>query len=173
MHDALSRASGGLDCTCEDVDMIATITTCDAHAANLRLLRFVEQQLPRQHLFLPHLCAQHRTGNVIEQLTKLTGTLGGNFSVSKVLNKANLLKALRKRVSDRVERDLAVLTEIPAPVVQEWRQAKENAKQLVDLCLSFQDEGDAPRDAREGSLRQAFHELLDFFDGPWTGQGCN
>ena len=168
MHEALSQEAGGLNCTCPRADMIATITTCDAHAANLRMLRFWEQQLPRQHLFLPHLCAQHRTGNVIEQLTKLTGTLGGNFSVSKVLSKANLLGSLRRRVSDRVKRDLAILDTVPPPVQQEWREAKEHAKQLVDLCLSFHEED--PPGVGEGSLRKTFRDLVEFFDGPWTGR---
>ncbi|CAE7359433.1 unnamed protein product, partial [Symbiodinium necroappetens] len=41
-------------------------------------------------------------GNVVEQLTKLLGNLGGNFSVAKV------------------EKDLAVMDRIPAAVQEEW-----------------------------------------------------
>ena len=167
MHNALSKGSGGFACHCEDADFQATITTCDAHAANLRMLRFWEQSLPAHHLFLPHLCIQHRTGNVIEQLTKLVGTLGGNFSVAKVLNKANLLRGLRKRVSDRVRSDLVIVPEMPAAAHEEWSEGKRTAKKLVDLCLSFDEDAEEP--ARPGSLRQAFHDLLEFYDAPWTG----
>ena len=167
MHEALSKDPGGFHSTCQDSDRIATITTCDAHAANLRMLRFWEQQLPQNHLFLPNLCIQHRTGNVIEQLTKLLGNLGGNFSVAKVLNKANLLRGLRKRISAKVEKDFAVISRVPAAVQEEWAAGKRQAKQLVDLCLSFDE--DSPEPARPGSVREAFNHLLEFFDGPWTG----
>ena len=169
MHQALSHGSGGFQCHCEGADFQATITTCDAHAANLRMLRFWEQNLPASHLFLPNLCIQHRTGNVIEQLTKLLGTLGGNFSVAKVLNKANLLRGLRKRVSDRVRSDLAIAPEMPAPAHEEWSEGTRSAKELVDLCLSFDE--DAAEPARPGSLRLAFDDLLQFYEAPWTGPG--
>ena len=170
MDRSLREGPGGFACNCNDVDFVATVTTCDAHAANLRMLRFWEQQLPEDHLFLPNLCIQHRTGNVVEQLTKLVGNLGGNFSVAKVLNKAHLLKRLRRRVSDRVKTDLSVLGAVPPAVQQEWAQAKLHARQLADLCLSFDDDPAQP--AREGTLRRSFQDLLEFFAAPWTGPGC-
>ena len=98
MWSALSSGPGGFNSICP-ARFQCTLTTCDAHAANVRLLRFLDQSLPQEHLFLPVLCVQHRTGNVIEQLSKLTGVLGGNFSVAKVLNKSNLLKGLKHQVT--------------------------------------------------------------------------
>ncbi|CAE7314521.1 SSRP1, partial [Symbiodinium necroappetens] len=167
MHEALSAGPGGFAQTLRgNIGFLATITTSDAHAANIRLLKFVDQQLEPNHFFIPNLCLQHRVGNIIEQLTKFLGNLGGNFSISKVLNKGNLLKALRKKAGASLRERLLVLEETPPAVIEEWCQAQEIAQDMVDLCLSFH-EADP---ARSGTHREAFQRFKNFFAGPWTGR---
>ncbi|CAE7907967.1 SSRP1 [Symbiodinium sp. KB8] len=167
MHEALSAGPGGFAQTLRgNIGFLATITTSDAHAANIRLLKFVDQQLEPNHFFIPNLCLQHRVGNIIEQLTKFLGNLGGNFSISKVLNKGNLLKALRKKAGASLRERLLVLEETPPAVIEEWRQAQEIAQDMVDLCMSFH-EADP---ARSGTHREAFQRFKNFFAGPWTGR---
>ena len=158
-----SALQDGLIAECE-ASFVATLTSCDAHAANIKMLRFLEHTLPDEHFLLPVLCAQHRTGNVIEQLTKLLGVLGGNFSTTKTMSKQNLLQSLRQKVRDRVQGDLRVLAETPAAALEEWRAGKDMARKLVELCC-FQ----APEEGRPGSQRDNFAKLLDFFSSPWTG----
>ena len=85
MWQALSAGSGGYDEALSGLQsgFVAFLTTCDAHRANIKLLKFIGQKLPDSALMLPTLCVQHRTGNVIEQVTKFLGNLGGIFCVSK------------------------------------------------------------------------------------------
>ncbi|CAE7259920.1 unnamed protein product [Symbiodinium natans] len=168
MHAALSAGPGGFTQTLSElVRFRATLSTSDAHAANVRLLKYVDQSLDRDHLFIPSLCLQHRVGNIVEQLTKFLGNLGGNFSISKVLNKGNLLKALRQKASAIMKNPekLLVLGETPAPVLEEWSQAQLCAHDLVQLCMSFDDS----EHARSGTHLEAFQRFENFFAGPWTG----
>ena len=168
MWSALSHGAGGFQPCPIAAKFKATLCTSDAHAANLRLLRYLEQTLPDDHYMLATLCVQHRTGNVVEQLFKLFGTLGANFSVSKTLNKKNLLESIRKKVRDRVSSSLQVVTQTPPACFEEWRSAKDSARRLVRLCCQFEEEGPASA----GSRKAAFEDLLQFFDAPWQGPGC-
>ncbi|CAE7472448.1 unnamed protein product, partial [Symbiodinium sp. CCMP2592] len=168
MHAALSAGPGGFAQVFEG-KYLATLTISDAHAANIRLLRFVDQQLcdDQNHFFLPSLCLQHRVGNIVEQLTKFLGNLGGNFSIAKVLNKGNLLKDLRAKADGHIARTLRVLKETPAALTEEWSQAQQEARDLIQLCMSYNDTTDP---IRSGTQREAFQRLADFFNGPWPLQ---
>ena len=55
----------------------AVLTTCDAHAANIKLLQHAAFMQGPDELLLPYLCTQHRMGNCLERLTKHLGILGG------------------------------------------------------------------------------------------------
>ena len=159
-----SALKDGLVAEC-NARFVATLVSCDAHAANVKMLRFAEHTLPREHFLLPVLCAQHRTGNVVEQLTKLLGLLGGNFSVTKAMSRHTLLRSIRGKVADRVEASLQVRSETPAATLREWQAAKSTAEKLVELCLF-----EMPQSGRPGSQRDDFAKLLEFFSSPWTGQ---
>ena len=168
MHAALSAGPGGFSQVLDgNVKYVATLTTSDAHAANIRMLRFVDQELDDNHFFLPSLCLQHRVGNTIEQLTKFLGNLGGNFSIAKVLGKGNLVQALHRSVGHQMVQKLQILRETPAAVLAEWSTAQLQARNLIDLCMSFDDEDPA----RSGTHREAFQRFANFFTGPWTGLG--
>ena len=170
MWNALSSGPGGFHALCS-ARFQCTLTTCDAHAANVRLLRFLDQSLPQDHIFLPVLCVQHRTGNVIEQLSKLSGVLGGNFSVAKTLSKSSLLKALKEHVFRFISEELIVLDATPAAVVDEWKEAEKHAMNLVGLCCSFEEGAVSHRAPNPvaATREAAASRFLVFFNGPWTG----
>ena len=171
MHKALNSGPAGFSEALSG-KYVATLTTSDAHAANIRLLRFVDQELEDHHFFLPSLCLQHRVGNIVEQVTKFLGVLGGNFSVAKVLNKGNLLQDLRVKATAQFARPetFRVLKETPAALVEEWSQARLQAVDLIQLCMSYDDSPVSRLDhARSGTQREAFQRLASFFNGPWTG----
>lgn len=100
MWRALSAGSGGYDeaLSGSQSGFVAFLTTCDAHRPNIKMLKFIGQKLPGRALMLPTLCVQRRTGNIIEQVTKFLGNLGGIFCVSKVMAKSHLLAAVKSRV---------------------------------------------------------------------------
>ena len=97
---ALCRLSGGLQEEEEAVParFSVTLTSCDAHRANLKCLRKLHCHLPADHLLLISICTQHRAANCIEALTKAVGNLTGVLCLSKVFNYRNVLVHLRKHV---------------------------------------------------------------------------
>ena len=83
MWSALSMGPGGYnDIRGVEADLAAVLTTCDAHKANIKLLKHLGSSLLSGAVLLPLLCVQHRTGNVLEQLTKFLGKLGGIFCIN-------------------------------------------------------------------------------------------
>ena len=169
MWMALATGQGGLEPLMVASKWTATRTTCDAHAANQRLLRHLEDSLPQHHLLLTILCAQHRAGNVVEQLTKLLGNLGGCFCISKVMNKRGCLASLRRQVSKVLSDRLVVWQSLPAGLQDEWAEGSRCARKLVTLCSAFLDEVDEDEGHGEGRRRKSLQQLLAFFNSPWTG----
>ena len=137
----------------------------DAHAANQRLLRHLEDLLPQHHLLLPILCAQHRAGNVVEQLTKLLGNLGGCFCISKVMNKRGCLASLRRQVSKVLSDRLVVWQSLPAGLQDEWAEGSRCARKLVTLCSAFLDEVDEDEGHGEGRRRCSSSSLSSTVHG--------
>ena len=166
MWDCLRRGPGGFDSAAGlRAGFHGVLTTCDAHRANIRMLRHVSHVLEPEAVLLPVLCVQHRTGNVLEQLTRFLGNLGSIFCVSKTMSKGGLLTGLRKHARVVLDQTLTRLGEIPAALLVEWGDARVTAKKLVDLCCNFHEE--SPQGGSDD--KDAFKQLLQFFDGPWTG----
>ena len=134
MWKTLSSHPGGIG-SCDVVaDRACTLTTCDAHAANLKTLKHVNADLPTTIYFLPMLCTQHRYGNVVEQLTQLLGNLGGCFCVSRVLNSRRAVQTLRKGVGAALEQALVTLVVVSselAGVQREWEEARSQTWQFL------------------------------------------
>eukprot|EP00438_Fugacium_kawagutii_P031592 Skav220178 [mRNA] locus=scaffold1271:222155:252662:+ [translate_table: standard] len=138
MWKALSCHPGSVG-PCQVVaDRVCTLTTCDSHAANLKMLKHLDSVLPSDHYFLPMLCAQHRNGNVVEQLTHLLGNLGGCFCVSRVLNSRHAVQALRKRAAAGLEEHLVVLQAEPVGVQAEWEEARSLTRSFLKLASMFE-----------------------------------
>ena len=170
MFKTLAAGPGGFSSKGPQATFKAICTSSDAHSANIKLLKYLEQGLPEDEYLVPTLCAQHRAGNVIEQATKMTGLLGGVFCVCKTMSRGHPLAEVRKEIKRRFFQDpqsLLVHDSVPVACMEEWSIAKADARRLIDLCCSF-DESKG-EDAVAGSRQASFRALLDFFDGPWTG----
>ena len=175
MWRTLSSHPGNIG-SCDVVaDRVCTITTCDAHAANLKLLKHLNTELPNDHLFLPLLCTQHRNGNVVEQLTQLLGNLGGCFCVSRVLNSRQAVQTLRKRVGAALAQALVVIPSEPAGVQRDWEEERSQTRHLLQLAAMFEasskdsDDEEFALPGASDPLPSGYARLLAFFSGPWTG----
>lgn len=160
--EALHRLAGGLQQSCA-AKLKATLTSCDAHRANLKVLRKLHVGLPQDHLLLVGLCTQHRAANVIEALTKAVGNLTGVFCLSKVFNYQNVLSHLRKHVHKHLQQVADRVGEPPAGNLRLWQEGASCARELVALCKAcMEPQGD-------GAKKNSMEQLAEFFQGPWTG----
>ena len=138
----------------------AVLVTCDAAPANIKLLSHLQSVLDQRTLLLPLLCLQHRTGNVIERVTKLLGVLTGSFAVAKTLRSGSVVKRLTGHVRDVLAERLQIFDRVPAGVAEEWAAGQACAKAIFKLVLQGRDE-----DKASGACQR----FLDFFASPWTG----
>ena len=162
MWPALCAGEGGLwpGLSAVAARVRAVLVTCDAAPANIKLLSHLQSVLDQRTLLLPLLCLQHRTGNVIERVTKLLGVLTGSFSVAKTLRSGSVVKRLAGHVRDVLAENLQVFDRVPPGVVEEWAAGQACAKAIFKLVLQGRDD-----DKASGACQR----FLDFFASPWTG----
>ena len=162
MWSALCSGEGGLwpGLSYVDAKVRAILTTCDAAPANIKLLKHLQCVLDDRTLLLPFLCMQHRTGNVVERVTKLLGVLTGSFAVAKTLQSGTVVKKLTKHVRDVLAERLQVLDRVPPGLADEWASSQVCARAIVRLVRQGQD---------EGAGAKAWERFFSFFHGPWTG----
>ena len=98
---------------------------------------------------------QHRTGNVVERVTKLLGVLTGSYAVAKT-------HWAREEV---LTQRLQVFEEVPPGLEDEWASGQVCAKQI----FSWVRQEESP--CEEGGAPDIYDEFLQFFAGPWTGLG--
>ena len=137
------------------------LVTCDAAPANIKLLGHLQSVLDRQSMFFPFLCLQHRTGNVIERITKLLGVLTGAYAVAKTLRSGVVVRKLVAEVRNILQEEMQILQRIPDGLAEEWAFGQVCAKQILALV-------------KQGDEEQGvaiYDEFVEFFAGPWTGQG--
>ena len=139
----------------------AILVTCDAAPANLKLLGHLQVALDPKTLLLPLLCTQHRTGNVIERITKLLSLLPGTFAVSKTVRSGFVVRKLTEQVRSVLTQKLQVFDQVPPGLHQEWADAQLWARQILDLVKQGHDEN--------SQTAKACDDFLNFFAGPWTG----
>ena len=96
MWPALCAGDGGLwpGLSLVKAKLRAVLVTCDAAPANIKFLNHLLCVLDDRTLLLPLLCLQHRTGNVVERVTKLLSILPGSYSVSKTLRSGFVVKEI-------------------------------------------------------------------------------
>lgn len=170
MWPALCDKDGGLWPALSTVDarFRAVLTTCDAAAANVKLLSHLQRVLDPGTLLLPFLCLQHRTGNVMERVTKLLGVLTGCFAVAKTLASGQVMRRLTAHVRDILQERLQVLDSTPPGLVGDWASGHAWAKHMFDLVRQERQADVADR-ASASRKPDVYDEFLAFFGGPWTG----
>ena len=173
MWPVLCDGVGGLmPGVCEvEAGFKAILVTCDAAAANLKVLRYLLAVTPDDVLLLPTLCAQHRNGNVIERVSKLLGIIPGSFAVAKTMKAGAAIQQL-VRALERVMSDALVVRQGEPPGLQEeWAFGRRCSKALLDLVAANSNNAGACGSSEEEPGRRAkiAKEFLDFFAGPWRG----
>ena len=165
MWPALCAGDGGLwpGLSLVKAKLRAILVTCDAAPANIKLLKHLLCVLDDRTLLLPLLCLQHRTGNVVERVTKLLSILPGSYAVSKTLRSGFVVRKLTQCVRTVLAQKLQVLDQVPPGLQEEWATGQVTARQIFDLVNAGEDE--------KGERKAACKELLEFFAGPWTGPG--
>ena len=170
MWSALCLEPGGLGQInlCQQAKFLCIMVTCDQAAANIKLLKNLHARVPEKCFVLPLMCAQHRNGNVVEQVTKLLGILPGSYCLAKCSSKGAFLKSLREAVKKQLEQDLIVLNGVPPGLQVEWAEARKQATRSLELL--FEGLADASLSGgRFGRNTALITKFVDFFCGPWKG----
>ena len=168
MWPVLSAGLGGLwpGVTSVAATFRTVLVTCDAGTANLKLLRHLNACLPRSASLIVTLCAQHRTGNVIERATKLLGILPGSYAVSKTIKQGNWMRQLGLQVQKVLAADLVIMREEPPGLQDEWAQARVANAALMDLVVKNDSQDGAES---TGGYAATVAKFLKFFPTPWRG----
>ena len=117
-------------------------------------------------LLLPFLCLQHRTGNVVERVTKLLGVLTGSYAVSKTLRSGPVVRRVTQKVREVLSEKLQVMEDTPAALAEEWASGQVCAKRIFELV---QQESADDEEEAAGRSPGLYDEFTSFFAGPWTG----
>lgn len=167
MWPALCAGEGGLWPSLSEIPAKyrAILVTCDAAPANIKLLGHLEKVMDDRTLLLPFLCLQHRTGNVVERVTKFLSVLTGSFAVAKTLRSGFVVKRLVSHVRDILRGQLVVLDQVPHGSAAEWASGQVCAQRIFALVRQGSDE------RAEGAGFGEHKQFCEFFAGPWTGLG--
>lgn len=165
MWPALCAGLGGLWPTLSTVPAKhrAVLVTCDSAPANIKLLGHLQSVVDRQTLVLPLQCVQHRTGNVVERITKLLSVLTGCYAVAKTLRSGGVVRRLTAHVKSILSEELQVVDRVPPGLADEWAAGQVSARQTFALVRQGDDEASLDK----------YDEFLAFFAGPWTGLGLS
>ena len=170
MWSALCLEPGGLGQInlCHQAKFLCIMVTCDQAAANIKLLKHLHARVPEKCFVLPMMCAQHRNGNVVEQVTKLLGILPGSYCLAKCSSKGAFFKSLREAVKKQLQQDLIVLDGVPPGLQVEWAEAAKQATSFLQLL--FEGLADAsPSEQHRGKNAALIAKFVDFFRSPWKG----
>ena len=119
---------------------------------------------------IPSFCIQHKTGNVVEDITKFLGLIGPSFCLASTLSHGDSADELLQCINDYIARNL-----VPRdPADLHFSAADERdlkfQEEMLERCY-VQDTG---RD-REGKLkvgvdkrREEAEHFLRFFGAPWS-----
>lgn len=124
----------------------AFLTTTDAAAYNHLALKHLTASLPPGNYHLACDCLQHRTGSVIENITRQLKILNDCFCLAKAWKQADLFQDVQEHVRARVQEGLRVV------------------RTLGDLGETWGPEAAQSAEARRTLLRVAYvqlHAMLD------------
>ena len=115
-------------------------------------------------------CAQHKTGNAVEQITQFLGLLGPSFCLASTLSHGNTADGLLDGIKEILGRNLDVVD----PATLHFDAADERElqfqRELLERC-HVQDTGkDRTGKSKVGvaKRRKEANDILQFFGAPWT-----
>ena len=141
----------------------ATLISSDGGAPNLLLVKHLHNTLPDRHLCLHSICAQHRTGAVVEDITRKSGLLPPLFCTANVFAKGDFFQDIRDEVCRYLEKHLRVLP-------PEEFHANVDDDRLARALLEMFYVGHGEQEEKSHAKRQQdVDAFLSFFHGPWGG----
>ena len=164
MYAALHEGVGGLGSQTAQGSQTAsgaqtaTLLTSDAAASNILVAKVFESRCSDDHPILHCLCLQHRTGNVVERLTRHLGNLAGSYCVAKSIHKAGSATAMEKEMHNMFNDKLVFrrANRLDLERDPQRQDEKNRSRAFLDLCLL--------EDPDSEHLRtQHIEKFLDFF----------
>ena len=152
-----------------------SLTATDAHSVNTLLSKWIiaQQSEAGQNFFhLAMLCIQHKTGAVVEKVTKFLGLLSPSFCMASCLSDGDFLDNMELHLFATLSDILDVRDPAEAIFDEEVdRREKQLARELLEQCyvLAGDCKGDEEaKEAAQARRRQQATQLLNFF--PYWGQ---
>ena len=151
-----------------------TLTAMDSHSVNKKVLQSLLAKLPPASFHLATFCLQHKTGHVMEAVTKHLRIIGSCFCIAKQFHHGNFLESMKQKLRVIVEEELQVVK--PGDV----RAADLNTefgKALLKQCFVHSHEDDevqAPGHAVSDQVcarQEDADKFAEFFPTLWRGAG--
>ena len=157
-----------------DAEYVGSLASTDSHSVNLLLFKHLVSALPPNHFLLAALCTQHRTGSVVEEISKKWGLLPCSFCLAARLENADFHDDLRDAVQAVLNRYLNVVSGLEDPAGEADICMARFAEELTyechaATCSDNQDRDAAEERAQEGIRKEEAAKLLAFFPPPWIG----
>ena len=157
-----------------DAEYCGSLASTDSHSVNLLLFKNLVSALPPHHFLLAALCTQHRTGSVVEEISKKWGLLPCSFCLAARLENADFHDDLRDAVQAVLNRYLNVASGLEDPAGEADICMARFAEELlyechVAPCSDNQDRDAAQEKSQEGIRQEEAASRLAFFPPPWTG----
>ena len=155
-------------------ELLASLTASDSHAVNLLLSKQLSAELPPNHLHICSLCMQHRTGSVLEEVSKKWGLLPPSFCLATQLQHGDFHDDLMKCVGLVLTKYLQVKDPADVDEMPPSSEEMEFANDLLSACyvsgLSDNSDRSSDEESHAESQRKAVAaKFLAFFPPPWAG----
>ena len=149
-----------------DAELYGTLISCDSGSCNVLTLKYLHTKLPDNHLMLTSVCVQHKTGSVIELLTRRLNTLTPCFCMANLFNKGDFFQGLRDRIQERVNLKMTIVH--PDDFGRPRRHTVEEAI-LDKFFVKCHDREDDSMQKRQAWAAK----FLEFVPGSWSsGSVC-
>ena len=115
-------------------------------------------------------CAQHKTGNAVECVTKFLGLLSPSFCSASTLSHGSIADAILEIVKQRIARNLKVVDPATLNFDADDHRELKFQRELLERC-HVQDTGPDHSGAPNTGVakrREEAQDILTFFGAPWT-----
>ena len=149
-----------------------SLMATDQHSVNVLTSKWVVQQQraagENSSIHAVCFCTQHKTGAVVEAVTKFLGLLSPSFCISSCLSCGDLADDIETNIRAILEEVLVVSDPAEMCYTEEEKRNVEFAKELMEQCYVCDAAQDQDCDEVEASIavrrrRTKAKELLDFF----------
>ena len=152
------------------------LLSSDMHSVNVLTSKWVGKEiraLPGNHFHVAAYCTQHKTGSVVETITKQLGLLSPCFCIASVLKHGDVCDDLQELLESIIP-DILDVVDHPIELDEHEQRQADFADALMEACyvcgLSAEDDyDDTDIEAHIQRRRAEKSELRSFFPGPWKG----